>query len=242
MNRDRLFLLLWLLVIMAMGCNRWDYRHQDRWPRRYPLCSQGYQSPIDIETDRVQKDSSLSPLFVDYLPVDTFVVKRTANLLYITHLQGSVTAPDTNFWGHEYFLAQIILHTPSEHSVDREFYPAEIQFVNIDTANNIMVISTLVKEGESNPAFSTILANIPARQSQLEVIQTLDVNKLLPFGAGYWHYWGSMTFPPCQGNVQWFVMKAPVEASAAQLDSLRRILGNNSRSIENLGNRKITEF
>ncbi len=242
MKTGRNIAFILLALFFSLGCNKWDYKHQDRWAKHFKDCGSAYQSPIDIDTSITQTDSLLSPLFIDYLPVDTFVVKRNENLIYITHLEGSVTAPDTNFWGHEFFLAQIIFHSPSEHSVNGKKYPAEIQFINIDTLGKFLIVSVLVNEGQSNPVFSALLANIPNKNSQVIVSQTLDINGILPYGVGYWHYMGSMTFPPCHDSVEWYVMKDPIQASKEQLDSLRLVLGNNTRKLQALGNRKIYEF
>ncbi len=242
MIKNKIGLLVVIVSLLAIGCNSWSYKNQNQWDKRYKNCASECQSPINIQTKMVKEDSLLTPLFVSYSPVDTFVVKRTPNLLYINNLNGSVTAPDTNYWGHEFYLARIVFHSPSEHTINGKRFPAEIQLINIDTANKLLIIAVLVTQGQSNHTLSQVLQNIPREQSQLIVTQKFDVNGLLPHSVEYWHYLGSLTYPPCTDSVQWFVMKKQIQASKAQLDSLRAILGNNARQVQPLNNRKITDF
>ncbi len=240
--KNKILFLLIALLLVSVGCNKWDYKHQDSWSRHYKECGTRYQSPVDIQTDLAGRDSMLAPLFTDYLPIDSFVVKRMRHQMVVTNLDGSVTAPDTNYWGHDYYLSRVMFHTPSEHTVNGKHYPAEIQFINVDTAGNLLVIAVFVKKGESNNSLGLLLANMPKKNGETVVANTLDLNKFLPFSASYWHYTGSLTYPPCTNNVQWFVMKMPVEASEQQLDSLRTVLGDNARDVQDLNGRKITEF
>ena len=235
-------LILILITFFSLSCQKWSYKKQYQWNKNYSTCSTPFQSPIDIKTDNVKKDSLLSPLFIDYSNCDTFTIKRKRNLLYISNLKGTITAPDTALWGHEYYLSQIIIHTPSEHSVNGKKYPAELQFINIDTSGQLLAIAVFVDYGQENSDFSLILNNFPNKESQIGVDKQLNIGLLLPLSAQYWHYIGTLTFPPCHNNIQWYVIKSPIHASKAQIDSLSYILGKNTRNIQPLNGRKITEF
>jgi len=48
---------------------------------------------------------------------------------------------------------------------------------------------------------------------------------LLPVGyrnAGYYHFPGSLTTPPCTGNITFFLLKTPIKFSAAQIAEFAR--------------------
>ena len=201
-----------------------------------------YQSPINISTGTVYKDSSLSPLFIDYYPIDSFKIKKNKNRFYITNLQGTVTSPDTTYWGHEYFLSMINIITPSEHSINNKKYPAELQFINIDSSGNILAIAVFIEKGSFNPSLSPIISSITKKLNNKIVYKQININELTSPVAQFWSYIGSLTFPPYKENVKWFVFKQPIYASQQQLDSLYKTLGNNARKIQELNNRKITEL
>ncbi|NNE98774.1 MAG: hypothetical protein HKN25_07110 [Pyrinomonadaceae bacterium] len=47
---------------------------------------------------------------------------------------------------------------------------------------------------------------------------------LFPKETSYYNYQGSLTTPPCSEVVSWYVMKRPVTASKAQLESFAKML------------------
>ena len=69
----------------------------------------------------------------------------------------------------------------------------------------------------------------------------VDVEALLPDNRTYYRYDGSLTTPPCSEGVKWFVLETPVELSAAQIAAFRSVLSGNSRPVQALNGRAITE-
>lgn len=73
-----------------------------------------------------------------------------------------------------------------------------------------------------------------------EVEVSLNVGDLLPANLAYYHYQGSLTTPPCTEGVKWYVLEAPVEASAEQIAAFAKIFSNNFRPVQPLFGRKIS--
>jgi carbonic anhydrase len=68
---------------------------------------------------------------------------------------------------------------------------------------------------------------------------TVNAAEFLPAGHGYYTYDGSLTTPPCSEHVRWFVLKTPVEISAAQIQQFTRHYANNARPVQPLNGRVI---
>jgi carbonic anhydrase len=69
----------------------------------------------------------------------------------------------------------------------------------------------------------------------------IDPTVFLPVDRGYYTYMGSLTTPPCSENVQWFVMKQPVQVSAEQIAIFSRLYRNNARPVQPSSGRLIKE-
>jgi carbonic anhydrase len=68
---------------------------------------------------------------------------------------------------------------------------------------------------------------------------SVDAGSLLPAVRGYFTYTGSLTTPPCTEDVTWFVLKAPVPMSDAQVAAFARRYPHNSRPVQRLNGRKV---
>ncbi len=232
-----------LLAGLFFACNNssWSYRNVDKWHKKFKDCAAKYQSPINIDTSLVIPDSNLTPLFVDYLPADTFKILQKNNQLIITGPAGSVTVPDTAYWGRMYFFVKLIIHSPSETAVNGKHFPAELQFIHRDTAGNYMVLSVLVDTGGvENKDLELIVDNY--KRSGAVVPEQLDLTLLMPYDVHYWHFTGSLSYPPCT-PAQWYVMQKPLKVSTSVLEKLHSIIAeDNTRSIQPLNQRRIVEF
>ncbi len=69
----------------------------------------------------------------------------------------------------------------------------------------------------------------------------IDIGKLLPAAQGYYNFAGSLTTPPCSEEVNWFVLKTPVEMSDAQLKRFAHVYKHNARPIQPLNGRTVQE-
>ena len=64
---------------------------------------------------------------------------------------------------------------------------------------------------------------------------------LLPADKTFFTYAGSLTTPPCTEGITWYVLKAPIEMSAAQIAAFTKLehLGHTNRPLQNLGGRAV---
>ncbi len=62
---------------------------------------------------------------------------------------------------------------------------------------------------------------------------------LLPEGASYYSYAGSLTTPPCSEEVRWHVLTEPIQVSEEQLDAFEKLYDVNARPIQPTNGRVI---
>jgi carbonic anhydrase len=74
-------------------------------------------------------------------------------------------------------------------------------------------------------------------------IPGVEVNpgEMLPPNAAYYKYQGSVTAPPCTEGVVWYVLKTPVEVSAAQIAAFAKLYPNDARPPMPLNGRVVSE-
>lgn len=215
----------------------------------YALCSSGQrQSPVDIQRPR---EASLYPLRFDYrsLPLQLLNNGHTLQLNYYE--------PDTNhrveiagkqqiiktkkqyrsqlMLGDEpYSLLQLHFHTPSEHAIAGSRALMEVHLVHKNAGGNLAVVGVMLQEGASNTELEKILNNAPSELNSEKLLERVSVNASawLPDDRDYYHYSGSLTTPPCSENVNWLVMKNPLQVSAAQMRRFESLIGQNARPLQ----------
>ncbi|MEO0684669.1 MAG: carbonic anhydrase family protein, partial [Cyanobacteria bacterium J06649_11] len=64
---------------------------------------------------------------------------------------------------------------------------------------------------------------------------------LLPEDKDYYHYFGSLTTPPCSETVNWIVLKEPVEISSPQVQKFAKVFPMNARPIQQVKRRFLLE-
>ncbi len=202
--------------------------------KEYSLCKVGLaQSPVNIATF-LQED--LAPLVIDYAPT-ALSLTNTGRTIQVNYKNGSNFMAD----GQKYTLSHFKFHTPSEHYLDGAPYPMEVQFVHMNDAGAFAVVSVMMKIGEQNPTIEGIWQNAPIQTGGLKMVDgvQVDAKTLMPEGQGYYKYAGSMTTPPCTENVQWFVMKEPIEVSEMQVKAFQALFPVNARPIQSLNDRVV---
>jgi carbonic anhydrase len=237
----KVLILLFVLTSSAFadeGTN-WSYSNPvgpSQWGSMagFAACGTGSsQSPIAIESGEVADfknisfDESLRSLVMDWKATAT----KGFNNGHTIEVPYDIGAT-TNFQGETYPLRQFHFHSPSEHSLNEQFYPLEIHFVHKTAAGKTLVVGVFVEEGEFNTELDAALGD--------KMVSTVSALDLLPRDNNYFHYMGSLTTPPCSEQVTWIVMKEPIEASKAQLNILQKINGGpNNRPLQSLNKRII---
>jgi carbonic anhydrase len=140
-------------------------------------------------------------------------------------------------------LKYVDIHTPSEHHLNGQSYPLEMQFLHLDSKKNVAMTSVLFQVGESNIQLAKLLTQLPQKVGEVIKLKArLTPSDLMPTNQRYYRYSGSLTSPPCTEGVRWVVMKSLLQASAEQIAAITAALGGaNSRSIQPLNGRSVLE-
>jgi carbonic anhydrase len=104
-------------------------------------------------------------------------------------------------------------------------------------------VGVLMQPGKPHPLLQTLIEQFPTTVNQEKVVPNVRVNpkNFLPRETPYYHYSGSLTTPPCSEGVAWFVMKTPVEVSAAQVSQFTAVMHQNARPVQSLHDRVVLE-
>ncbi|XP_060676626.1 carbonic anhydrase 14-like [Hemiscyllium ocellatum] len=224
----------------------WTYEGslgQENWKREYVHCGERLQSPIDIETDVVTFDPSLTPVLLKgYSDPDREVFTLSNNghtvqltlpsAMYVHGLSVPYRTTQMHFhWGSQDH------PEGSEHLVDGERAQAEMHVVNYNSEkyrnvseamskeDGLLVLGIRMEVGQDiNPAYENILRYLDsiAHAGQEVTIPSFDLQSLFPKQLDkYFTYSGSLTTPPCFQSVQWIVFHQPVRLSQSQFVALK---------------------
>jgi len=144
-------------------------------------------------------------------------------------------------------LVQYHLHTPSEHTIDGEYFDAEVHLVHMNEARTTLsVIGIMIKQGNESQLSSSFFEDMIHQQhfdseQQFTKVQAFDPTIFLKelSSSQYFYYKGSLTTPPCSEDVNWFVMKTPLLASPDQISRLKTYQAHNSRPLQPVNGRKV---
>ncbi|MBN2891350.1 MAG: carbonic anhydrase family protein [Bacteroidales bacterium] len=205
-------------------------------------CDDGTRlSPIDIYN--VEKDSDLKPIYADYYAVENFVIDNNGKYLSV-YVSGSVlvVSSEKDYLGQELPLEKFVIKSPSEHKVNDEHFPLELQFHHTDSLGKPIIASVFVVEGEESPDLQLIIDNIPPKGSPQKIETPIDLYYLFSMGQNYWTYEGSYTDKPYEASVTWYIMQDPIEASAQQIEAIVNAIGKNKKEVVEIGDIKIRGF
>ena len=230
-----------IIPLPSPQCNEnWNYqKNGDNWECD---CSEGReQSPIDLPKPDKTIDSPVKPLF-QYDEVtaknkvttmdgqlkenEALKIKLMDNTLKILHNRfGKVVTMD----GAVYFAQEIVIHTPSEHTIDGMEYDLEVQIIHYgqtkgDIAKQV-ILSFLFEKvpGVYNKFIDDLdIFNLPSPTSkERELLDNIFVPKILysadssdavvmkPFS--FYTYQGSLTTPPCTESTIVYVASKPLK-------------------------------
>lgn len=230
-------------AVMAAGQPaHWSYdgatgpRHWSALEPDFGTCSLGHnQSPIDI---RHTSKAKLPPLEFAYQPSPLKILDN-GHTIQVNYDAGSSVTID----GKRYELLQFHFHKPSEERINGRSYPMVAHLVHKNAEGKLAVVAVLFRKGAENPLLQTLWDALPQEKGQQREVAgtTIDIGKLLPGEQGYYNFAGSLTTPPCSEEVNWFVLKNPVEMSAAQLQRFAKIYKHNARPVQPLNGRTVME-
>jgi carbonic anhydrase len=142
-----------------------------------------------------------------------------------------------------YRLEEFHFHTPGGDRIAGESFPMAAHLLHRGTSGQLLAVVVLFRTGAENPLLATLLPLVPPRADGNHVHGNVMVTAgdLLPAGRGYYRYAGSLTAPPCTENVDWIILREPIDASAAQLAHYRRRFADNARAVQATNDRVVLE-
>jgi len=241
------------------------------------LCVAGQeQSPIDVVTANVKKASTA--VISTHIDTTASYVKNTGHgfQLFETNpnassmdSEGTISVDDasgspkgySSIGGDKHNFYQVHWHTPSENTIDGESFPLEAHFVHqLDdpalhgTYHRLAVIGLLYELGsdtECNDFLDKFWDTFPLEKGNAAFSgPNFDLNQKLSeeLAHGYYHWYGSLTTPPCTEGVSWNLLKVHEKVCQRQLDKLKSALGTtqsgvdiNNRVTQPLNHRVVTE-
>ena len=145
--------------------------------------------------------------------------------------------------GESYELVGYHFHSPSEHTVDGEAFPAELHLVHSTKDDRLAVIGVLIEEGDENEPLAETLSEVPPAPGDAHELEgEVDATRLLPAGGAgdVYRYDGSLTTPPCTEGVLWTVFADPIEVSPDQLEALTAAYDDDARPVQPRNGRELT--
>ncbi|MEW6570213.1 MAG: carbonic anhydrase family protein [Nitrospirota bacterium] len=203
----------------------------------FALCGSGMsQSPIDF--NKTYK-TDLEKIEFSYKDTPLKIVNN-GHTIQVNCEPGSTVTID----GENYELVQFHFHAPSEHTVKGQFYDMELHLVHKNRNGELAVAGAFMKKGQLNKLIQVLWDNIPTEIDKENVVSGVSVNAsgLLPKDKKYYHYYGSLTTPPCTEGVNWSVLTTPIELSEDQIEKFRTVMGvDNNRPVQPLNKRFVLE-
>lgn len=203
----------------------------------YAICKSGRnQAPIDIAD---LTEAELNPIVFQYNSVPMSIINN-GHSVQVNYAAGSSITVD----GQTFNLLQFHFHTPSENTVDGQFFPMEAHLVHGDKDGNLAVVGVLFNEGAAHPFIETVWAHMPEKAGEKKELPELSLNAedLLPADRSYYRFNGSLTTPPCSEGVRWMVLKNPVTVSTSQARRFNSVMGgDNNRPVQPVNSRPVLQ-
>ena len=222
----------------------WSYEGAAHWSDLdpdYAACQAGReQSPIDIR-DAVRAD--LPALQFEYRATPLKYLINNGYTIRVNYHDAPGAGSFLIAGGQRYHLSQFHFHHPSEEYIRGRAYDMVAHFMHESSDGKVAGVAVLLKAGRANAAMQRIWKHMPMTPGKEQEIAGVEIDPagLLPHGAAYYMYTGSLTAPPCTEGVTWYVMKTPVEVSPAQIAAFARLYPHDVRPLQPLHGRIVKE-
>lgn len=201
------------------------------------------QSPIDILSTSVTRvDGRLPRLRFEYAARTDLLVVNTGAPEEEATIRADVRAGDgtLRIGDDRYTLLQFHFHTPSEHTVNGEYFPLEMHLVHRKDDGSLAVVGILVRHGAHNRSLGAIFDDLPEEEHDERDVHRFNLNRLVPHPGHTYRYSGSLTTPPFTEGVRWLVVTDPIEMSVEQIRNFTTLFPEgNSRLPQPLDGRSV---
>jgi carbonic anhydrase len=207
----------------------------------YSACKTGQQqSPIDI---RHTEKAGLPAIRFDYRREPLQFLINNGKTIRVNYHDAPGTGSVLIAGSVRYQLTQFHFHRPSEETVNGKPYAMEVHLMHESSDGKIAGVTVFLKAGVPNTTIQRIWDHMPEMEGEEHEVDgvTIDPAGLLPRNTDYYMYTGSLTAPPCTEGVTWFVLKAPVEISPAQIAAFARLYPHDVRPVQPLNGRVVKE-
>ncbi len=210
--------------------------------KKFETCGTGtHQTPIDLPEKVAPTGATPGTLAFDYQPIPVAILNNGHTVQVENTVPGGVVIE-----GARYYLVQMHMHSPSEHTIGGKNSAMELHLVHRNAAGELAVVGVMLNEGKENVPLKPIWDYLPLDVSdKSEVVPegAVDIRALIPDNPSYYHYVGSLTTPPCSEGVRWFVLTQPSTVSKVQVERYQSLLGDHTnRPIQPLNDRKVSIF
>jgi carbonic anhydrase len=242
-------------VSRAQWKTRWDYQgpkgfeHWSELDPDYAICNAGKeQSPIDI---RHAQKAQLPALRFESKSGPLKGLVNNGYTIRVNYHDAPGSGNALIVGDARYQLTQFHFHRPSEESIQGRHYAMVTHLMYQSSDGRVVGVAALLKAGKENSTMREIWAHMPMSESKVrsdfsheeEEVPGVEINPdgLLPENLAYYTYMGSVTAPPCTEGVRWYVLKTPVDISAAQIRAFAKLYPHDVRPPQPLNGRIVTE-
>jgi carbonic anhydrase len=250
----------------------WDYKEKGKdWATSVPGasgCAGQKQSPVDITKFVDIGGQTKSVLWFDYysdpdLSGDHFSLGNSGHGVFFA--SSSIDLGYVKIGMEESEAFEYVFHAPSEHTVDGQVYPLELQILHKTPSGGTLGVAVLFKNGKSNDFLKALVEAAPdvpvwhmeagatSTTISSKIAEAFNLEGVLNKGAvhpggdlTFYNYEGSLTAPPCNEGVDWYVSADAVEATREEIKHITESVyaseststGNN-RATQPLNSRKV---
>lgn len=203
----------------------------------YALCKNGVeQSPVDLKYKKPKTNRAIQ---ISYQATPARVIDDGRTVRVIFNSGNHIEIENQKF-----LLTHADFHTASEHTLSGNKLPMELQlFHKAENGDKVAALAVILIEGEAHPVIESIWQNMPIQKGmEKELNFEINPSEFIPSALTYYNYAGSLTTPPCTEGVDWNVFNTPMTLSKEQILTFRQLYPDNSRPIQDLGQRSTRNY
>ncbi|MDH5796309.1 MAG: carbonic anhydrase family protein [Anaplasmataceae bacterium] len=200
------------------------------------------RSPININKVLVKP---FAPLNIKYTKIPITIINKKFHLEMESYEREKITIDNND----EYFLKKIKIITNSEHRINNNIFPLEIQFIHTSNKHNRFLVLSVFGEYSktTHHSLQKIISRIPTMEEYRRGYSALiNLNKIIENTDEYFRYNGTLTSKSCDDAI-WLIIKKPIKVTKKQIKLIRSKLAqnlyrNNRNIIQPINNRLIKYY
>ncbi|KAF2836653.1 carbonic anhydrase [Patellaria atrata CBS 101060] len=229
----------------------WTYEASFNWGRvneNYTLCQTGaQQSPISLGLNNgFSRNHRLRFDYPDKVTGNFYNWNYGPAFTVINEGEDWAQNPSVSYDNETLYLKGWHIHCPAEHSVANDRSKAELHLVHVDTEGHEKVVLAIrLDPGHDNSIFFEQLPpmigfNETKMQQEIGIDIKLALAAVQNFNE-FWTYEGSLTSPPCEEGIRWFVARQIFFTSVKQMQMILRASTYSARPEQEVWLHRINE-